>query len=101
MNITDLPDEIILHILSFVDGREISQTVARLSKHFHHLAEEPHLWRAIILVDCPSQSIPKMTYPNVFKAVWHAWAIHKHLIDTIKEDDQIGRYYMGTRNKSN
>ncbi len=100
MNLTALPDELLLHILLFVDGREISQTIARLSKRFFHLAEEPHLWRSIILAECPSQSVPKMNYPNVFKAVWHAWAMHKHLtIHTI--EDQIGRLYMGPRNKLN
>ena len=42
-----LPNEILLEILSYLPTRDLLRNVARVSKRFHELSEDPHLIRKI------------------------------------------------------
>lgn len=44
-----LPPEVWEHVLSFVDVRSVLAGVSLVSRRFHALASEPHLWRHLLL----------------------------------------------------
>ena len=60
MEITDLPNEILLEIFNYLSTRDILQNVALISKKFHQLSRQPNAIKGIHLKDIFGQSGEKL-----------------------------------------
>jgi hypothetical protein len=58
-----LPDEIALHVLSFLGPREVC-TVGAVSRHWHKLALDSTLWRALYILEQERRALRRVyLYP--------------------------------------
>lgn len=90
-----LPQEIVLHILSFCDGNTIL-SLSSCNKEYHQISKDPYLWKIVIERHFPWHNCKTTNYFKEYRSAYvqeQFWKFIPFLRDQIRGQGTLERVY--------